>query len=55
MSVGEHSSKGWPWGKSDVLGCGHSCEAAACRPALMAEKQNDKKMYSVPQGTVLRK
>lgn len=38
MSVGEHSSKGWPWGKSDGPGCGHSCEAAACRPALMAGK-----------------
>lgn len=24
MSVGEHSSKGWPWGERDVLGCGHS-------------------------------
>lgn len=38
MSVGEHSSKGWPWGERDVLGCGHSWWGAACRPALMAGK-----------------
>lgn len=38
MSVGEHSSKGWPWAKCDVLGCGHSCEAAACWPTLMVGK-----------------
>lgn len=38
MSAGEHSSKGWPWAKCDVPGCGHSCEAAACRPTLMAGK-----------------